>query len=293
MARPSGSAAMRKDWIEPLADGLPSDVPADRVPAAPVARASDAPTSLPNPDLGLPHMDGEGIGRQLLAFARDLNRVYHRERTRSEELEHAMRELEESYLATVRTLAYVVEAKDPNTRSHLSRAHDYAVALAARVSPELANDKVFQYGFLLHDIGKVGIPEHILRKPSPLTREEWEVMQTHPLLGTQILQPIRYLHPALPIVECHHERWDGDGYPRGLKAEEIPLAARIFSVVDTFDAMTSDRPYRRALSVDEAVQEILKAGGNQLDPALTVVFAELCGERTESWPITQSSSGVA
>jgi HD-GYP domain-containing protein (c-di-GMP phosphodiesterase class II) len=240
----------------------------------------------------LPLLDERGIKDQLLAFARDLNRIYRKERARSEELEETLHELEESYFATVKTLAFVVEARDAHTRSHLSRAHDYAVALAQRVQPELADDRVFRYGFLLHDIGKVGIPDHILRKPSPLTREEWEVMQTHPILGGQMLAPIRFLQRAIPIVECHHERWDGKGYPRGLKGEEIPLAARIFAVVDTFDAMTSDRPYRRALSVDEAVSEIVTAGGTQLDPDIAVTFAELCGERTEAWPLMYGSTDL-
>lgn len=235
----------------------------------------------------LPHLDEPAIREQLLEFARDLNRIYHKERARAEELEHAMRDLEESYFATVQTLAFVVEAKDAHTRTHLSRARDYAVALAQRVAPELADDKVFQYGFLLHDIGKVGIPEHILRKPSPLTREEWEVMQTHPILGGQMLAPIKFLQPAIPIVECHHERWDGRGYPRGLEGEEIPLAARVFSVVDTFDAITSARPYRPALEVSEAVAEIVRAGGNQLDPKIAEEFAELCAERLAHWPLPE------
>jgi HD-GYP domain-containing protein (c-di-GMP phosphodiesterase class II) len=243
-------------------------------------------------EAALPVLDEAGVRDQLLAFARDLNRIYHKERARAEELEETLHELEESYFATVKTLAFVVEARDAHTRSHLSRAHDYAVALAQRVQPELADDRVFRYGFLLHDIGKVGIPDHILRKPSPLTREEWEVMQTHPILGGQMLAPIRFLQRAIPIVECHHERWDGKGYPRGLKGEDIPLAARVFSVVDTFDAMTSDRPYRRALSVDEAVSEILAAGGTQLDPDIAEAFAELCAERTESWPIAKGKAEV-
>src|SRR6266536_4158761 len=240
----------------------------------------------------LPVLDDAGVRDQLLAFAKDLNRIYHTERARAEELEETLRELEDSYFATVKTLAFVVEARDADTRSHLSRAHDYAVALAQRVRPELADDRVFRYGFLLHDIGKVGIPDHILRKPSPLTREEWDVMQTHPILGGQMLAPIRFLQRAIPIVECHHERWDGKGYPRGLKAEEIPLAARIFSVVDTFDAMTSDRPYRRALSVDEAVHEILAAGGTPLDPAIAEAFAALCRERSGAWPIAHGTTDV-
>jgi len=247
---------------------------------------------LPPEDAPPPLMDNADVREQLLAFARDVNRIYHQERARSEQLETALRELEESYFATVKTLAFVVEARDAHTRSHLSRAHDYAVALAQRVRPELADDKVFRYGFLLHDIGKVGIPDHILRKPSPLTREEWEVMQTHPILGGQMLAPIRFLQRAIPIVECHHERWDGNGYPRGLKGEESPIAARIFSVVDTFDAMTSDRPYRRALSVDEAVSEILRAGGTQLDPAVAEAFADLCADRVGIWPITHPKADV-
>jgi ribonuclease P protein subunit RPR2 len=255
---------------------------------------TEKPSQTESHEPELPLLDEGGIRDQLLAFARDLNRIYRKERARSEELEETLHELEESYFATVKTLAFVVEARDAHTRSHLSRAHDYAVALAQRVKPDLADDRVFRYGFLLHDIGKVGIPDHILRKPSPLTREEWEVMQTHPILGGQMLAPIRFLQRAIPIVECHHERWDGKGYPRGLKGDEIPLAARIFSVVDTFDAMTSDRPYRRALSVEEAVIEIVAAGGTQLDPDIAVAFAELCGERTEAsaWPLMHGSTEV-
>lgn len=237
-----------------------------------------------------PHLDEPAIREQLLAFARDLNRIYHQERARSEELERALRDLEESYFATVQTLAFVVEAKDTHTRTHLNRARDYAVALAQRVAPELASDKVFQYGFLLHDIGKVGIPEHILRKPSPLTRDEWEVMQTHPILGGQMLAPIKFLQPAIPIVECHHERWDGKGYPRGLRGEDIPLPARIFAVVDTFDAVTSERPYRAALSVEDAIGEITRAGGSQLDPRMAEEFAALCRERTTTWPLPRDHS---
>jgi len=240
------------------------------------------------PDDGLPLLDDDAVRRQLLAVAHDLNRVYRRERQRAEELEQALRDLEESYLATVQTLAFVVEAKDSTTRSHLGRAHDYAVALAKRVSPELADDKVFRYGFLLHDIGKVGIPEGILRKDGPLTPDEMEVMKTHPLIGAQIMAPIKFLRRAIPIVECHHERWDGGGYPRGLRSEEIPLAARIFAVVDTFDAMTSDRPYRRALSVEGALEEIVRAGGSQLDPEIAKEFALLCEERTGLWPLHRS-----
>ena len=213
---------------------------------------------------------------QLLTFARDLNEIYHRERTRTKQLEEALSELEESYLATVKTLAFVVEAKDTHTRSHLDRAHDYAVALAQRVAPELASDQTLRYGFFLHDIGKIGIPERVLSKPGPLTDEEWAIMRTHPVLGAQILSPVKFLHPALPIVEAHHEKWDGTGYPRGLKGEQIPLGARIFALVDAFDAMTSDRPYRRAKSFEQAVDQIAAGSGTQFDPEVVGAFVELC-----------------
>ena len=216
------------------------------------------------------------LREQLLAFARDINEVYHRERARTAELEKALDDLEESYLATVKTLAFVVEAKDTHTRSHLDRAHDYAVALASRVAPELAQDQTLRYGFFLHDIGKIGIPERILSKPGPLTDEEWAIMRTHPLLGAQILSPVKFLIPALPIVEAHHEKWDGSGYPRGLRREEIPLGARIFALVDAFDAMTSDRPYRRALSFEQALEQISACAGTHFDPEVVRSFVELC-----------------
>ncbi|MFA5890231.1 MAG: HD-GYP domain-containing protein [Actinomycetota bacterium] len=237
-----------------------------------------------------PYLNEAAIRGQLLAFARDLSRIHRKERARTRELEHAVAEIEESYIATIQAMAFIVEARDVHTFHHLNRAHDYAVALAERVDTVLADDKVFKFGFLLHDIGKVGIPEHILTKPTPLTREEWEVMQTHPLLGGQILAPIRFLRRAIPIVECHHERWDGAGYPRGLDGEDIPLAARIFTVVDSFDAMTSDRPYRRALSVEEAVSEIVRVAGTQFDPELAHEFAALCAERMDAWPLDRAAT---
>ena len=218
------------------------------------------------------------LREQLLAFARDINEVYRRERARTAELEHALEELEESYLATVKTLAFVVEAKDVHTRSHLDRAHDYAVALASRVAPELASDQTLRYGFFLHDIGKIGIPERILSKPGPLTDDEWAIMRTHPVLGAQILSPVKFLIPALPIVEAHHEKWDGSGYPRGLRGEDIPLGARIFALVDAFDAMTSDRPYRRALSFEEALDQISACAGTHFDPEVVRSFIELCDD---------------
>lgn len=133
-------------------------------------------------------------------------------------------------------------------------------------------------GALLHDIGKLAIPDSILLKPGKLTEEEWAIMKKHPEYAYTMLYPIRYLRPALDIPYSHHERWDGKGYPRGLKGEEIPLAARIFAVVDAWDAMRSDRPYRKALPVDEALAEIQKGAGTQFDPKVVEVFLALIRE---------------
>ncbi|MFN2614147.1 MAG: HD-GYP domain-containing protein [Actinomycetota bacterium] len=237
-----------------------------------------------------PWLKDEAVREQLIKVAQDFNRVLQKERARADELQRTLAELEESYLATIQAMAFIVEARDTNTHFHLNRAHDYAVALAERISPDIADDRIFRYGFLLHDIGKVGVRDHILSKPSPLTDTEWEVMKTHPIIGATILQQIPFLRPAIPIVEAHHEQWDGSGYPRGLKGNEIPVPARIFSVVDTFDAMTSDRPYRRAMSVEAALEEILKAAGTQFDPEVAAAFVALCKERTNVWPLPEDHS---
>jgi ribonuclease P protein subunit RPR2 len=216
---------------------------------------------------------------QLLAFARDLNRIHAEERRRSRQLEEALGELEESYLATVRTLAFIVEARDAGVHRHLERSQKYAILLAERVAPDLVGDRAVEFGFLLHDVGKIGVPDPILTKPGPLSPEEFEVMKTHPLIGAQIVAPIKFLARASSVIASHHERWDGSGYPHGLRGEQIPLPARIFSVVDAFDAMTSDRPYRRAMLLDEALAEILAAAGRQFDPEIAKAFAELVMSR--------------
>ena len=215
---------------------------------------------------------------QLKIFAREVGVLYSAERVRRLELEHALESAREMYVATMKSLAHVVEAKDPTTRGHLDRTAHYGLALARKVDPELAARPEVAYGFFLHDIGKVGIPESILCKTSPLTELEWVVMRSHPNQGARIVEPIPFMGEAVDIVRSHHERFDGTGYPRGLSGEEIPLAARIFAIADSFDAMTSDRPYRSALSTETAVKEILAGSGTQFDPTCVEAFEELAAE---------------
>jgi HD-GYP domain-containing protein (c-di-GMP phosphodiesterase class II) len=219
---------------------------------------------------------------QLVEFAKDVRELYRRERQRARELERALEELHASYFSTMETLAFLIEAKDVGTRRHLDRTRDLAMALTNIVAPELAERPELSHGFLLHDIGKVGIPEEVLTKRGPLSPSEWSVMRTHPVVGAHIVTPIRVLGEAVDVVRFHHERYDGSGYPHGLEGEDIPLSARIFSVVDAFDAITSDRPYRPARSTDAAVAEILRCSGSQFDPEVVEAFAVLIEEQGDT-----------
>ena len=215
---------------------------------------------------------------QLVVFARELGELYRQERSRARELEAVLEHLQETYVATMRTLAQVVEAKDLTTRGHLDRTQAYGVALARMIAPDLVEQPELGYGFFLHDIGKVGIPESILCKAGPLTDDEWVVMRQHPTIGAQIVEPIRFLGDAVQTIRHHHERFDGRGYPCGLGGDDIPLAARIFAVADSFDAMTSDRPYRDALPVERALQEIEDGAGGQFDPQIVEAFLSFSGD---------------
>jgi len=217
------------------------------------------------------------VHEQLIVFAREIGELYRLERARSEELEHALASLQETYIATMKSLAQVIEAKDRTTRGHLDRTQEYGLALAQRIEPAMATEAL-GYGFFLHDIGKVGIPEHILWKVGPLSPDEWAIMRTHPCVGAQIVAPITFLGDAVDLVRHHHERFDGGGYPDGLRGEDIPLAARIFAVADAFDAMTSDRPYRDAMGIERAVGEIEGAAGTQFDPEVVGEFVEMIRE---------------
>ena len=218
------------------------------------------------------------VHEQLIVFARELGELYRLERTRSAELEKVLESLQDTYIATMKSLAQVIEAKDRTTRGHLDRTQAYGMALARRVDPELVRTPTLGYGFFLHDIGKVGIPEHILCKAGPLSVDEWTVMRNHPIIGAQIVAPITFLTETVELIRHHHERFDGEGYPDRLKGEEIPLAARVFSVADSFDAMTSDRPYRGSIGVERALAEIRGGAGTQFDPDVVRVFVQMVDE---------------
>ena len=173
--------------------------------------------------------------RQLEHYAADLRETFKQERARAQELR-------ESYVATVRALGNAVEARDAYTGKHAERVAAYGLEIARIVDPSLTREPEAEFGFLLHDIGKVAIPDAILHKPEPLTPEEQALMRRHPVIGSEILADIGFLEEAKLVVRHHHERWDGQGYPDGLAGEDIPLSARVFSVADALDALTTDRP---------------------------------------------------
>jgi HD-GYP domain-containing protein (c-di-GMP phosphodiesterase class II) len=225
-------------------------------------------------------MDQQLAVAQALKYAQELRQLHTSERAQRRIVEEALERLETSYATTVRALAAALELRDDETGGHAERVSDLALELTRRLAPELSAEPQLEYGFLLHDIGKIGIPDGILRKPGPLDPKELEQMRFHPVLGERVLEQIPYLSGlARDVVACHHERWDGNGYPAGLAGPAIPMAARIFALADSFDAMTNDRPYRRALPVTEAIDEIIRCSGSQFEPELAEAFLELVRER--------------
>jgi putative nucleotidyltransferase with HDIG domain len=201
----------------------------------------------------------------------------------NKEIRKVSEELVVTYGATLEALVNALEARDQETKGHSVRVAHYMLNIAEALGVEKGTQDWtdMQHGALLHDVGKIGVRDSILLKPGKLTPEEWEYMRKHPEIGYNILREVKFLHGAADIVLAHHERWDGQGYPRGLKREEIPLGSRIFSVVDTFDSMTSDRPYRKAMTPEEALQEILRCGGTQFDPLVVEAFLDIY----EAWVI--------
>lgn len=179
--------------------------------------------------------------------------------------------------AVIEALASAIEAKDHYTGGHTRRVAELATRIASLIDPALGSNEQLRFGFILHDIGKIGIPEPILLKKGSLDDEEWEVMKTHPIIGVQIVSPLSLGAETENVIRHHHEAWEGNGYPDILKAEQIPLGARIFSVADTYDAMTTDRPYRSRLAASRAIDEIKDRAGSQFDPDAVEALLEAVG----------------
>jgi HD-GYP domain-containing protein (c-di-GMP phosphodiesterase class II) len=206
--------------------------------------------------------------RQLERYAADLRETFKQERARSQELQR-------SYVATVRALSNAVEARDAYTGKHAERVAAYGMAIARAMAVPLAEDPGTEFGFLLHDVGKVAIPDAILYKTGSLNESERALMAQHPLIGAEIISGIDFLGAAADVVRSHHERWDGQGYPDGLAGQAIPLAARVFAVADVLDALTTDRPYRPASSLSLAREMIVSESGSHFDPAVIDGFTRI------------------
>src|SRR6266508_4156160 len=270
---------------EPAADGIGAhmDSVTDRVQDEPVRRP--APGELEQP-VGLPHEVGLGA---IVVGAPDEEASFGRIHLRLAEgmadivslaLANARRftEIEHAYVSTVEALAGALEAVDEYTSNHARALAEMALAVGRKMELSEPVLKRLELAALFHDIGKIGVPSEIIRKAGPLTNEERRVMNLHPEIGDKILEPVPFLQPIRPIVRACHERWDGKGYPEGRAGEEIPLEARIVFVCDAFHAMTSDRPYQKALPEREAIRRLKLSKGRQFDPHVTDVFVELVEE---------------
>jgi len=191
---------------------------------------------------------------------------------RTAELDRTLDSLEDAYRSTLKALTTALETRDQETHGHSERVVTYSLRLGREYGLSRDEMKALEFGSLLHDIGKIGVPDSILRKPGKLTEEEWVLMREHPMHGQQILRGIEFLQGAARVVAQHHEKWDGSGYPLGVRESEIDVCARIFAVADAFDAITSDRVYRRGKSYEAAAQELDDWAGRQFDPKVVEAF---------------------
>lgn len=187
--------------------------------------------------------------------------------------------LSQAYNATISSWSQLLDMRDKETEGHSERVTKLTVHLAKRIGMNVEEVLYVRWGAMLHDVGKMGIPDHILHKPGKLTEEEWEIMRKHPTIAYDTLSPVAFLLPALDIPYCHHEKWDGSGYPRGLKGNEIPVSARLFCVIDVYDALTSDRSYRAAWSPEKTIAHIESLSGTHFDPRAVKVFLEMMNEK--------------
>ena len=187
----------------------------------------------------------------------------------------ALNEKRQRDLSTIEALAAALEVRDMTTGSHVRRVTHLATKCLDKIDSNLGKNEEVSFGFMLHDVGKIGVPDAILSKPGPLSDDEWKVMRKHPEMGVKIVAPLGFSNTDTEIILHHHERWDGRGYPNQLAGEEIPLTARAFSVVDAYDAMTSDRPYRRSMSRTDAHTALLEGAGSQYDPDMVGAVIDL------------------
>jgi putative nucleotidyltransferase with HDIG domain len=206
------------------------------------------------------------------AVAIDNARLFEGLQAANKDLAQANQALELAYDATLKGWVRALDLRDKETKGHTQRVTLLARVLAREAGVQEADLIHITRGALLHDIGKIGVPDSILLKPAALTPEEWDRMKRHTILAFEMLNPIEFLRQAIDVPYCHHEKWDGSGYPRGLKGEVIPLTARIFAIVDVWDALTSDRPYHKAMSQEEANEYIRRQAGSQFDPQLVDIF---------------------
>jgi HD-GYP domain-containing protein (c-di-GMP phosphodiesterase class II) len=193
-------------------------------------------------------------------------------------LEAAAQENKELFFSSIRMLAAAIDAKDPYTRGHSERVKDYSMVIGKELGLNETELERLEIVALLHDVGKIGIEDRILRKPTNLTPEEFEIMKTHPDKGANIMSQVAQLSDVIPGMRAHHENYDGSGYPQGLKGEDIPFFARLITVADTFDAMTTDRPYQKAFTLEFAVNRIRQMSGIKYDPKIVEAFANACQE---------------
>lgn len=214
---------------------------------------------------------------QLEIFARELSELYRREKSKTLELAEAVERLNSAFFKFAMSFALLVEAHDLDTRTHLDRTLRWATAISERLGIAVDALAELRVGYLLHDIGKANVPPEIINKPGPLTSAEWRIMRTHPAAGAQMVMGV-VPECAIEVIRCHHERWDGEGYPRGIRGDSIPVGARIFTVVDVFDALTSARSYRAEMSFEQAFDIIKKDRGTAFDPDVVDAFLDFITE---------------
>jgi putative two-component system response regulator len=214
--------------------------------------------------------------RARLTNITNLNR-YRKLLVERENVEHEHLKLLSAYDDTIAGWSHAMELRDKETDGHAQRVTELTLRLAREMGIDEDALVHIRRGALLHDMGKLGVPDALLHKTEALTPEEWKIMRRHPQYAYDMLSPIEYLHPALDIPYCHHEKWNGTGYPRGLKGEQIPISARIFAIVDVWDALTSDRPYRRAWDKETALEYLHAQSGEHFDPIVVELFYKVMG----------------